>query len=379
MLAERIHSGPGRVRQRRARWAALWAGGFVLGFAACGKSNGQDQEAYAGDRSVTVWSSTAQVRQPVATLRYGDRVEILEKKNDFLRVRTPTAAIGWTEERALIDSELWKRARALADRAASLPVQAHASAERLTNAHIDPGRKSPRVIQLRGGTPLEVLEHAVAEFTPGGGEDAATKDSNGSTAQAEARREDWALVRASSEEGVNVAGWVLRRFVKYEIPPELLDYSNQYRFVGWFELNSVPGGTPAPAAGKPPGNGPGPPESVESTQDAAGSRAQKPQFLVAGIQGPDGQECDFTLLRVYTWGTQRQRYETAYVESRLCGSLPIRVQPAAAQGGNAGFSFANNGKDGREQREYVMHQTSVRRTDHRPAAKAGRAARGPGK
>ena len=40
-----------------------------------------------------------------------------------------------------------------------------------------------------------------------------------------------------------------------------------------------------------------------------------------------GKACDFTMLRVYTWGSKRKRYETAYVESDLCGHLPIRVPP----------------------------------------------------
>src|SRR5208283_2187719 len=50
----------------------------------------------------------------------------------------------------------------------------------------------------------------------------------------------------------------------------------------------------------------------------------------AGSTGPDGQPCDFTLIRVYTWGAGRRRYETAYVESNLCGTLPILVQTAGA-------------------------------------------------
>jgi len=110
--------------------------------------------------------------------------------------------------------------------------------------------------------------------------------------------------------------------------------------------------------------------------ETAAQPSEKPQFLVAGVQGPDGQSCDFTLLRVYTWGAERRRYETAYVESNLCGALPIRAQAAAAAGGNAAFAFTNRGRTGEEHREYVMHQTSVRRTDHRPPGPhAGRAPR----
>ncbi len=373
---------PAPARGRRTWRLPMALGAAALlacALAACGKTSEHGEEAFAADRSVTVWSSLAQVRQPVATLRYGDRVEILEKRNEQVRLRTATSAIGWTEERALMDSALWHRARALADRAAALPVQARASTDKLTNAHIEAGRKAPRVYQFRSGAALEVLEHAAAEFTPVGGEDAAAaKERDAAAAPAEPRMEDWVLVRANTETAGNLAGWVLRRFVKYEIPAELLDYSNQYRFVAWFELNHVPAGSPAGAKGGPH-TAPGAPDSPGEVQGAAGAAAEKPQFLVAGIQGLEGQSCDFTLLRVYTWSAERQRYETAYVESNLCGSLPIRAQPATALGGNAAFSFKNNGKAGEEQREYTMHQTSVHRTDQHPARKSVRAGRGAGR
>jgi hypothetical protein len=159
--------------------------------------------------------------------------------------------------------------------------------------------------------------------------------------------------------------------VKYEYPSDLLDYSTQYRFVAWFELSHVATGEPAapPAANtrRTEREAPGPPESLQTAQPSA--PREKSQYLVAGIQGPEGQACDFTLIRVYTWGASRRRYETAYVESNLCGSMPIRVQPAGGAGVNAEFAFTNQGRAGEEHREYTMHQTSVRRTDNRRPAR----------
>jgi hypothetical protein len=63
------------------------------------------------------------------------------------------------------------------------------------------------------------------------------------------------------------------------------------------------------------------------------------------------------MLRVYTWGTVRQRYETAYVESDLCGRLPIRVS-SGAKGPQFSFSDLD---DSNVERKYDMFQTSVRR------------------
>jgi hypothetical protein len=63
------------------------------------------------------------------------------------------------------------------------------------------------------------------------------------------------------------------------------------------------------------------------------------------------------MLRVYTWSTARKRYETAYVESNLCGRLPIRT--SNEQKGPE-FQFADVNEGGAD-RKYAMYQTSVRR------------------
>ncbi|HMD31029.1 MAG TPA: hypothetical protein VKG84_03900, partial [Candidatus Acidoferrales bacterium] len=349
----------------------------------CARSERAGEEAFVGDRSVTLWSSLAQVRQTVTTVHYGERVEIMERQNDQARVRTAVGALGWTDERNLMDSALWHRTRAMAEKSASMPVQARAAADKLTNMHIEAGRTAPRIYQLRSGTPLEVLGRAVADFTKGGTDDAAAPAPPAAAgATAETKHEDWVLVSAHDEPVGLVAGWVLRRFVKYEIPPELADYSSQFRFVAWFQLSEVPVGEAAAPAEASSGRGkareaPGPPDSVRAAAKSA-APGEKPQFLVAGIQGADVPSCDFTLIRVYTWGAARHRYETAYVESNLCGSLPIRVQMESEKTLVATFTFTNHGRAGEEHREYVMHQTSVRRVDNtrRPAA-GGHAARRP--
>jgi len=342
---------------------------LLIAFAGCGRSERPGEEAFVGDRNVTLWSTLAQVREAAATLHYGERVEIVERQSNQVRVRTAAGVTGWTDERNLLDSTLWHRARELAQKAQSMPVEAQATSDKPTNVHIEPGRSSPRIFQLRGGTPLEVLGRGVADYTPGTPEESGAPAAGTASAPA-TRHEDWSLVRAHDELAGDVAGWVLRRFVKYDVPSELLDYSNQFRFVAWFELSSVPTGEASPAAGQPSRSSaraaPGPPQSVAT---ARAEPKAMPQFLVAGVQGPEGQPCDFTLLRVYTWGAKRGRYETAYVESNLCGSLPIRVQPAKAGGASATFEFTNQGRHGEEHREYTMHQTSVRRMDNRRATR----------
>ncbi len=296
-------------------------------------------EAYVGERSATLWSTTAQVKQPVATLRYGEKVAVLERRGEQVQVRTAQGVSGWIEARLLMEPAFWQRRAQLLAQAGALPVQARGRTKVASNVHIEPGRSGVRVYQFARGVPVEVAGRAVAEWT-GSAEDAEEEQ--------KARREDWLLVRglatagpspvgseagaAKAEETIPVAGWVLARFIELDLPGPLRDYVSAARMrgVAWFELNRVP--------------------------DAGGG---KPQYLVAGARGGEGQPCDFTLLRAYTWGSKRQRYETAYVESNLCGHLPIRVGKTAS--GEPEFRFAAEGATGRQEWRYVMHQTIVRR------------------
>jgi hypothetical protein len=123
---------------------------------------------------------------------------------------------------------------------------------------------------------------------------------------------------------------VLARFIELDPPPPIPDYFNAagIRVVAWVLLNTAP--------------------------DLGGPR---PQYLVVGARGGEGQPCDFTMLRVYTWGPSRQRYETAYIENDACGRMPIRVSSTPA---GAEFRFADPSQAGTE-RVYLMRQTTVRR------------------
>ena len=77
--------------------------------------------------------------------------------------------------------------------------------------------------------------------------------------------------------------------------------------------------------------------------------------------------CDFTTMRAYTWGKQKERYETAFVESDVCGKLPIQLTAAPNQRGDIRFSFQDIGHAPAEERTYEMHQTIVRRVNDNSA------------
>jgi hypothetical protein len=63
-------------------------------------------------------------------------------------------------------------------------------------------------------------------------------------------------------------------------------------------------------------------------------------------------------LRVYTWYAKRRRYETAFIENKLCGQLPIRIEKGPK--GEPEFRFRVMDGD-KEEHVYRLMQTVVRR------------------
>lgn len=285
--------------------------------------------AYAGNRTVTLQSTTAQVREPITTVSYGDRLEVLQRFQDQVKVRTTTGLTGWVNERDLLSTDVWQKAADLEKRTSSLAIQARGHTKVLTNLRIDAGRDGIRLRQLNKNILLQIFERRAVEI-PTSGAAVAAEDA---AEPAQAKKEDWWLVRAKTSEKDSVSGWILGRFIELDVPQPLPDYASSagMRIVSWSELNQV-----VDASGKP-----------------------RPQYLLLGAHGPEGQPCDFSMLRVYTWGKQRQRYETAYVESGVCGKLPVDVKNSTPPG-DTRFSFIDLSNGAAAQRDYVMHQTIVR-------------------
>jgi hypothetical protein len=301
--------------------------------------------AYISERSVTMFSSMAQVREQVAVLYYGERVDVLAHRNDYAKVRTAAGIEGWVDNRYLIDPDLWQRSEKLLADSKNMPIQAHGRTKTTTNLRIAPGRTEPRLYQFSRGTEVEILGRAVADWVQVSDEkEAAEGEPN--------KKEDWFLVRGIAtrppgegairnsaimtttqpgDQTVPIAGWVVARFIALDLPEQVQagTASANIRPVAWFELNRI--------------------------SDDSG---QHPQYLVAGARGPEAQPCDFTTLRVYTWWSKKSLYETAYIENDLCGVLPIRVGKGSA--GEPEFRFHVMDGD-KEERVYHLVQTVVRR------------------
>ncbi len=287
--------------------------------------------AYAASRRVTLWNTVAAIQEPVATLDYGARLEILQHFQDQVKVRTPSGAVGWTSESNLLTSDFWEETKQLDRQTSGLPVEARGQTAVLTNLHIGPGRGAVRIRQLGKLVPVELFERRPMDV-PAAVTEAIAQNVPVSKA-AEARKEDWWLVRAELPDHSTASGWVLGRFIQIDLPEALYDYASSADMhpVAWFELDRVPDG----------------------------QGATKPQYLMVGTHGPEGQPCDFTMLRVYTWSRKHQQYETAFVDSGVCGTLPVEIKSVAADEVNFSFKSLNNGTA--TQAVYRLDDTIVRR------------------
>lgn len=305
------------------------------------------EQVYAGARKVTVFSSNAQVKQTLAEASFGDRLEVLSRSGDAVQVRTAAGIEGWANSRDLMSADIWQRTRDMTAEARKSTVQAQGHTKVLTNLRIEPGRDAERVFQLPRDTAISMLKRSSVDV-PVTSNGSAADDEN-SSEPLTTRKEDWLLVLAHTKDVGDVAGWVVGRFVALDLPQPLPDYTSSagMRVTGYLELNRV--------------------------ADKGGQT--RPQYLVFGTHGTEGDACDFVTLRVFTWGNKRSRYETAFVDSGFCGQMPVEVTPATQPGGDATFHFMTVGTSGKQERAYRMHQTVVRRTDENRGKASGKSSK----
>src|SRR3989441_10486529 len=303
-------------------------------------------EAFVSEKVAPLLNSTAQVREQVGMVHYGERVDVIAKRNDYVKVRTNAGVVGWVESRQLMEPALWQRSIKLLDQTRGMPVQARGRTKVSTNLRVQPGRMEPRLYQFGRNVPVEIVGRAAADWVQG------TDEKDSSNEPQDTKKEDWFLVRALAtrppgeaaaraaetsnttqpgDQTAPIAGWVVARFVELDLPDPVREgaASANIRPLAWFELNRV--------------------------SDPAGD---KPQYLVAAARGPEGQVCDFTALRVYTWYVKKSRYETAFIENNLCGQLPVQLGKGPK--GEPEFRFrVMDGK--KEERVYHLMQTVIRR------------------
>jgi hypothetical protein len=325
-------------------------------------------EAYVGPRILNL-RAEIDLRSPnTGTARHGERVEIVQRRRRFFRVRTDSGAVGWTDHRMLLNKEEITIVLRMEELAAKLPSQGMATVFDVLNAHLEPYRQSPTIFQLNEGERVDVLAYQVMprvaperkplippppppkpiskkprkepkippppspaapplpanwldlSKTPPPPEEEAADDSQQTKAPPPPGLDDWALVRLKSDE----AGWVLTSRLYMMIPDEVAQYAEGRRITSYFSLGEVQDGD------------------------------QKKHHWLWTTIGQRNEPYDFEMFRVFIWNTRRHRYETAYSERNRVGYLPVIVRGQQ-------FSLCMEGKDGeRYRRTYELQVNIVR-------------------
>jgi hypothetical protein len=342
-------------------------------------------EAFVGPAVLKIRSDIPLQSSTVTTVKHGDRLAILQTRRRFLRVRTPSGAEGWTDERQLLASGDMDSLRELNARAAKLPSQGVATTYAPLNVHTQPVLSSPSFLQLKENEKFHVLQSIVlprsdsprkslippAPKKPKGppkkeakkpavppppmpkppappadwlelskiDRDEADADAENLPPQKLALRTDgWSLIRTPSGQ----SGWVLTRLVSMAIPDDVAQYAEGKRIVSYFPLGEIQDGD------------------------------LKKKLWLWTTTADSKQPWDFDSFRVFSWSLRRHRYETAYIERNLKGYAPVllkQVELASKSGASTlpGFSICVEKKDGpRVRREYALLGVAVRFSGDHP-------------
>jgi hypothetical protein len=346
-------------------------------------------EAFAGPSPLRIRADIPLDSAVVATIKHGDKVQILQRRRRFFRVRAPSGAEGLTDERQLLSATDMEALHELSRRAAKLPVQGQAVSYSDLNVHTLPARGAPSFLQVKAKEKVDVLTHLVAERNeiprkslippppkkakseakkpakapkyppppmpkppapPSDWLDLSKSDLDEEAAAPEEAPEakpvptdNWSLVRLPGGD----AGWVLTRRLSMAIPDEVAQYAEGHRIVSYFSLGKV--------------------------QDEA---VKKDIWLWTTAAG--NPPYDFDSFRVFNWSLRRHRYETAYIERNIKGYSPVllrdvqystaaRVKGETTTERYPGFSVCVEKADGqRYRREYALLGNIVRFAGEQP-------------
>src|SRR5260370_17922890 len=120
--------------------------------------------AFVSEKAAPLLTGIAQVREQVGILHYGERVDVVGRRNDYVKVRTSAGTVGWVESRKLMEPVLWQRSIKLLDQTRGMSVQPRGRTKLSTNSRVQPGRTQPRLYQFGRNVPLEIVGRAVADW-----------------------------------------------------------------------------------------------------------------------------------------------------------------------------------------------------------------------
>jgi hypothetical protein len=316
----------------------------------------------------------------VATVKHGDRLDVLETRRRFVKVRTPAGVDGWTDLNLLLSEQQMNDLRHLADSAKQLPSQGAATVYEPLNIHAEPFRQSPSFFQIPEGVPVDVIGHRVSPHNPPPSPKPAPvhrasapkkksskqsapfllplptpppvpadlmelSRSSGAVPDEKPAKpapgtppsfDDWALVRTKSGD----VGWALARMLVMSIPDEVAQYAEGHRITSYLPLGTV--------------------TDKEKNET-------KPNWLWTTATFKQ-LPYEFDSFRVFVWSIKHHRYETGYIERNVKGYYPVELVTLPTD--EKAFSVVLEDKEGKLNKcvyafsGYRVHQVS--KTPYQP-------------
>ncbi len=388
------------VFSRRLTAAAAF-GFLVLALTGCGNDSPPVLgEAYVAPATLNLRRQLTQKNSAVAILRHGERVDIIDVRRRFVKVRTGKGAEGWVDSIELLSPEDMIRVRQEREDALTLPSEGSATPYETLNIHIEPSRKSPAFAQILEGDSVSILAYKLAPKLSGpvkppslildrpqppsrrhrsahagrtrsqlppppappkppanwqelsaeridGTESTADlkekKDQQAAEKKAEEVKkhvilEDWALIRTKSHQ----VGWVLFRNLMISIPDEVAQYAEGKRITSYFSLGDV--------------------------NDSDKGLKHNWLWTTSSAAVP----YDFDGWRVFLWNRRRHRYETSYRQRDVEGYFPVHVDAPTSSEAERTFELITKDDDGAfRKRAYAFDGVRVHLTtteNYNPAA-----------
>jgi SH3-like domain-containing protein len=324
-------------------------------------------EAYAGPATLVLRQDLNPRSPEAVTVRHGDRLEIVQRRRRFLKVRNAAGREGWTEEHFLLSPQEIARLKTFSESVRNMASQGAATTYEAVGVHSEPARMSPSFLTIKEGEKFDVIAREVAPrrampraplVKPKPVKSASAKkpakrkadalppppappppkppadwvELSGAQSGAEPLKpavpaepepvDDWTLIRTASGE----SGWILSRRVSMSIPDEVAQYAEGRRITSYFRIGEV-----------------------------RDNDTVKPTWLWTTVE-QSLQAHDFDSFRVFVWSLRHHRYETSFIQRRVRGYFPVLAKAGS-------FSVCLEKDDGtRYRRGYAFAGYQVRAT-----------------
>jgi uncharacterized protein YgiM (DUF1202 family) len=267
-------------------------------------------QATVNAKNASLRMKNSSTSRTLRVLDIGDKVDVLERQDNWYRVRYGLDIEGWMEESTVVTKDTTNRIQQLVTASKDLEPQNTAALKQDANLRLEPGRSTSIIRRLDRGTKVEVLERT-------------TKPRPGS----ETAHDVWLKVRPAPSE----VGWVLSSAVEFDIPDDIAPYSEEYVYPAVKAINKV--------------------------QDPIAGQIN---WYIIGERKPNSDpNLDFEGIRVFTWNMKKHRYETAFRTRGMRGVYPLQV---GQDGVNPTFRVYELSEDGATKipRNFVMYGVIVR-------------------